>query len=675
MENTGSVFSELNLGHTKIKNRILMGSMHTGLEEAKGGFEKLGRFYELRAKGGVGMIVTGGIAPNFRGRLHPMGHQLSFPWQIKKHKKLTTRVQKAGAKICLQILHGGRYSYHPFNVSASSTKSPITPFKASALTKLGIKKTVWDYANCANLAQKAGYDGIEIMGSEGYFLNQFIAPRTNLRNDDYGGSFENRIKIVTEILRATRKKVGPNFIIIFRLSMLDLVDNGSTFDEVVQLAKILEKEGVDLINTGIGWHEARVPTIATMVPRNTFTWISQRIKKEINIPVITTNRINDLNQADQIIKEKHADMISMARPFLADPEIVNKFQNDKADEVNTCIACNQACLDHIFKGKIASCLVNPKACHELDFVPNSKGFKQIAVIGAGPAGISFAIEAQRLGHKVSIYEKSSQIGGQFHLAKKIPGKEEFEETIRYFKKQIELLGINLHLNTTIDLEFLQKQEFDHYIFSTGVVPRIPGIEGIDHPKCISYQDLINKKPIIGKKVAIIGAGGIGFDIAEYLAHNPEHQPTSLDKKAFFKEWGIDCDYKQRGALTNKEPVESFREIYLLQRKKTKHGKTLGKTTGWIHRQSLKDKKIKMLAGVEYNKVSDQGLHLTIDEKEIILDVDHIIICAGQNSENKLYLEASKLYPDSTSLIGGAHTATEIDAKRAINQGVRLAYDL
>lgn len=677
MTASADIFSPLDLGHTQIKNRVLMGSMHTGLEEAKNGFDRLATFYEERAKGGVGIIVTGGIAPNIRGRLAPFGCQLSYPWQVGKHKKLTGRVQNAGAKICLQILHAGRYAYHPFSVSASKTKAPINPFKSSKLSKLGIKKTVWDFANTAKLAQKAGYDGVEIMGSEGYFINQFLAPRTNHRKDEYGGSFENRSRIVVDILKATRKKVGKDFIIIFRLSMLDLVENGSTFEEVKQLAKLLEEHGVSIINTGIGWHEARVPTIATMVPRNTFTWITERIKKEVSIPLIATNRINNLEDANKIVQAGQADMISMARPFLADPEIVNKFKENRADEVNTCIACNQACLDHIFQGKLTSCLVNPKACHETEFTTvKAKQIKTVAIIGAGPAGISCAIEAATLGHDVTIFEKNSQIGGQFNIAKDIPGKEEFKETIRYFKTQIQKLGIKLKLNHEVTLEELSTSNFDHYIFSTGIKPRIPAIEGVDHPKCVSYQELMMEKPSIGKSVAIIGAGGIGFDIAEYLSLESPEQSTSLDLQAFFAEWGVDIKYQNRGAVKKKEGHPSHREIFLLQRKTTKHGKGLGKTTGWIHRQSLKDKGIKMLGGVSYNKIDDKGLHITQDEQNKTLEVDHVILCAGQISENKLYHQLKEKSPDkSLHLIGGAELAMEIDAKRAINQGVRLAHEL
>ena len=494
------LFTPLDLGHTTIQNRILMGSMHTGLEEAKDGFKKMARFYEECAQHGVGIIVTGGISPNFFGRAYPLASQLSFPWQIKKHKLITEAVHKYPTKICLQILHTGRYGYHPFNVSASSTHAKINPFKSRGLTKIEIKKTIWDFAHCARLAQKAGYDGVEIMGSEGYFINQFLAPRTNKRKDKYGGSFENRMRLACEIVSAVRKKVGKNFIIIFRLSMLDLVEDGMSFDEVIILAKKLESLGVDLINTGIGWHEARIPTIATMVPRQAFTWISERVKKEINIPIITTNRINTPETGHKIIRDGIADMISMARPFLADAEFVSKAKSNRSHEINTCIACNQACLDHIFKGKLTSCLVNPRACHETEF-SNQKtdSPKKLAVIGAGPAGLAFSIEAAGRGHDVTLFEKNSMIGGQFNLAKEIPGKEEFKETIRYFQEQIKLLNIHLILNREVTKDDLEGHGFSEVIFTTGITPRIPQIQGIDHEKVISYTDLILGRKVAGKK--------------------------------------------------------------------------------------------------------------------------------------------------------------------------------
>ena len=672
---SSNLFTPLDLGFTKIQNRVLMGSMHTGLEEASGGFKRLAKFYELRAKGGVGLIVTGGIAPNFFGRLSPLGLQLSFPWQVKKHKIVTNAVHKYDTKICLQILHAGRYGYHPFVVSASQTKAPISPFKARAITKLEIKKTIFDFSNTARLAQKAGYDGVEIMGSEGYFINQFLAPRTNKRKDKYGGSLENRMRLPIEIVRSIRKKVGEDFILIFRLSMLDLVEDGMTFDEVIAFANRLEAEGVNIINTGIGWHEARIPTIATMVPRSAFTWISQRLKKEVRLPVITSNRINTFEKANEIIVSGVADMVSMARPFLSDPNFVAKAIENKTDEINTCIACNQACLDNIFKGRIASCLVNPKACHETEF-ENDKVLspKKLAVVGGGPAGMSAALEAARRGHRVTLFEKSDVLGGQFQLAQRVPGKEEFKETLRYFQNQLENFNVEIRLNTEANSMILAQEEFEEAIVSTGVLPRIPNIEGINHERCVSYTETILEKKSIGQKVAIIGAGGIGFDVGEFLLHEANHDPEK-ELLAFLNYWGIDTDYENRGAIKPREIPEPKRKIYLLQRKDTKHGRGLGKTTGWIHRQSLKDAKVEMLGGVEYKKIDDQGLHIIYNGESKILDVDNVIICAGQTSNDTLYKELKNKLEIPVHLIGGAKLAQEIDAKRAIEEGVRLAHSI
>lgn len=672
-----NLFQPLDLGFTKIKNRILMGSMHTGLEEVKNGTKRMARYFGDRARGGVGLIVTGGYSPNLFGRVHPFGSQLSFPWQINGHKKITKAVHDQDGKICLQILHAGRYSYHPLGVSASTTKSPISPFKAHGLFGWAVKKTIWDYGNCAHLAQKAGYDGVEIMGSEGYLINQFLCEATNKRKDEWGGSYENRMRFPLEIVKAVRKKCGDNFIIIFRLSMLDLVKGGSTWEEVVKLAKELEKVGVNLINTGIGWHECRVPTIATMVPRGAFTWITERMKKEVSIPLITTNRINTPQLGEEILSKGHADMVSMARPFLADPEIVKKAQEGREDEINTCIACNQACLDHVFKMKTSSCLVNPKACHETlyDFKKTSKP-KKLAVIGAGPAGISFALEASKRGHNVTLFEASSEIGGQFNIAKEIPGKEEFKETIRYFKKQIEIQEIDLKLNEKVTFESLKKTNFEEFIFSTGVKPRIPEIEGINHPKVLSYTDVLFHKKEVGEEVAIIGAGGIGFDTAEFLAHDKAQASTTLDKERFLKEWAVDVSYNSPGALSpNKVTPNNPRNIFLIQRKNSKHGKNLAKTTGWIHRASLMDKGITMIGGVEYKKIDDEGLHIIENGKDRIIKVDNVVLCAGQNSKTSVYDEMMEEGESTCHLIGGAFKAEEIDAKRAIKQGVDLAHKI
>ena len=499
MKNYDALFKPLDLGFCKLRNRVIMGSMHTGLEETKNGFDKMAAFYGDRAKGGVGLIVTGGIAPNLQGRIHPFGLQLSYPWQVAKHKKITNEVHKHDTKICLQILHAGRYAYHPFGATPSTSKAPISPFKARGMSKLGIKKTIWDYANCARLAQKAGYDGVEIMGSEGYLINQFLAPRTNKRTDEYGGSFENRSRFALEVIRSIRKKTGENFIIIYRLSMLDLIKDGQTWDEVVTLAKQLKEAGVNIVNTGIGWHEARVPTIATMVPRAAFVWITERIKKEIDLPVVATNRINTPDKIEEILESGQADLVSMARPFLADPDFLLKAQANKSDEINTCIACNQACLDHIFQNKISSCLVNPKACHETEYTSEKvKKAKRIAVVGSGPAGLSFAVEAAQRGHQPVIFEKASEIGGQFNIAKEIPGKEEFRETIRYFLKQIEVLNIELHLNKEVNIDFLGSSDFDEVVFASGVRPRIPKIDGIGHEKVLSYPEVLYQKKPVGK---------------------------------------------------------------------------------------------------------------------------------------------------------------------------------
>lgn len=650
-----------------------MGSMHTGLEELKGGYEKMAAFYGERAKGGVGLIVTGGIAPNIAGWVGPFASKLTNSRTAAKHKMVTDAVHENGGKICMQILHTGRYGYHPFAVAPSALKAPISPFKPWALSKRGIEKTIKDYGRCAKLAKEAGYDGVEVMGSEGYLINQFIAAKTNKRTDEWGGSYENRIKFPLEIVKRIRKEVGNDFIIIFRLSMLDLVPGGSTWEEVVLLAKELEKAGVSIINTGIGWHEARIPTIATMVPRAAFSWVTKKMMGEVNIPLVTTNRINDPKVAEDILEEGCADMVSMARPFLADPELMNKAEQGRENEINTCIGCNQACLDHIFKRKTASCLVNPRACNEteLNYVKTDKP-KKVAVIGAGPAGLTVASIAAERGHQVTLFDAASEIGGQFNIAKQIPGKEEFYETLRYFKTQLELHHVEVILNKKVAVEDLVG--FDEIVVATGITPRTPKIEGIDHPKVLSYIDVLKHKKEVGKSVAIIGAGGIGFDTAEYLTH--EGKSTSLDVNAFLKEWGIDPQNEARSGVEGitPEPPASPREVYLLQRKDTKVGDGLGKTTGWVHRLTLKNKHVKMINSVQYEKIDDQGLHVTIKGEPQLLPVDNVVICAGQVSKNELYqpLLDKGL---SVHLIGGAFQAGELDAKRAIDQGARLAAQL
>lgn len=666
------VFSPLDLGFTTLKNRILMGSMHTGLEEEKNCHEKLAAFYEARAKGGVGLIVTGGISPNWSGRLTPFASDLMWPWQVKKHRYVTDRVHEAGGKIALQILHAGRYAYHPVSCSASAIKSPITPFKPRALSTWGVKKTIKDFARCAGLAQRAGYDGVEIMGSEGYLINQFIAAKTNRRTDKYGGIFENRIRFPLEIVEEVRKKTGPNFIIIFRLSMLDLVEKGSSFDEVVQLAKKLESAGVTLLNTGIGWHEARVPTIATKVPRAAFTWISERVKQHVKIPVVTTNRINTPEVAEDILARGQADMVSMARPLLADADFAVKALNGQADRINTCIACNQACLDHIFQQKRASCLVNPVACYETELVPKALDKAQkIAVVGAGPAGLSVALAASQRGHHVSLFDAASEIGGQLNIAKLIPGKEEFFETLRYYKNELANSKVQPQLGKRVSAEDLK--DFDHVIVATGVKPRDPKIQGQEHVKVCTYLDVLLGRKKVGKSVAILGAGGIGFDVAEFLTH--DGPSLTLDTGKWLQEWGVDQNYSRPGALLEKvDHSPSPRDVFMLQRKASKMGAGLGKTTGWIHREGLKNKKVKMLTGVEYLKIDDEGLHIRRNDKVEVLNVDNVVLCTGQDSERTLAQELSQIAPQvSVHVIGGADVASELDAKRAIRQGTELGF--
>ena len=666
------LLAPLDLGFTTLRNRILMGSMHTGLEETKNGFERMAAYFAERAKGGVGLIVTGGIAPNRQGWVAPFAARLTTVREAHKHQVITEAVHAEGGKICMQILHAGRYGYHPLAVAPSAIQSPISPFKPWELTGRGIRNTIDDFANCAELAKVAGYDGVEVMGSEGYLINQFIVSKTNKRTDEWGGHFESRIRFPLEIVRRIREKTGPDFIIIYRLSMLDLVEDGSSWEEVEFLAREIEKAGATIINTGIGWHEARIPTIATMVPRAGFAWVTKRLMGKVNIPLITTNRINMPDVAEQVLAEGCADMVSMARPFLADPDFVKKTMEGREDEINTCIACNQACLDHTFQRKTASCLVNPRACHEteLNFLPTGNK-KKIAVVGAGPAGLSAATTAARRGHEVHLFEASAEIGGQFNLAKRIPGKEEFYETLRYFRRQIELTGVNLHLNTRATAELLAGQGFQEIILATGVTARKAGIEGEDHPKTLAYSDvLLNKKPV-GKSVAIIGAGGIGFDVAEFLTHSVHPSSGFPVLQTFNREWGVDMEYAQRGALSDPQPEPPAREIWLLKRSKGKHGAGLGKTTGWIHRSSLKMKKVKMLAEVQYLKIDGEGLHILHEGKTIVLPVDNVVVCAGQNPLRELTgpLEEKGL---SVHLIGGANVAAELDAKRAIEEGARLA---
>ncbi|MCQ4144040.1 NADPH-dependent 2,4-dienoyl-CoA reductase [Vogesella sp. AC12] len=664
------LLAPLDLGFTTLKNRVLMGSMHTGLEEAPQGFEKMAAFYAERARGGVGLIVTGGVGPNEEGRVAEGASMLADAHEVPQHRIVTDAVHAAGGKIALQILHTGRYSYQEQLVSASPICAPINFYRPREMSEDDIQRTIADFARCAKLAQDAGYDGVEVMGSEGYLINQFIVRHTNKRTDDWGGSFDNRIRFALEVLRAVRAAVGAEFIIIYRLSMLDLVNDGSSWDEVVQLAQQVEQAGATIINTGIGWHEARVPTIATSVPRGGFAWVTKRLMGKVGIPLITTNRINTPEVAEDILASGCADMVSMARPFLADAEFVNKAAQGRSDEINTCIGCNQACLDHIFQGKLTSCLVNPRACREteLNYLPTTTP-KKLAVVGAGPAGMAFATIAAGRGHAVTLFDSASEIGGQFNVAKQIPGKEEFHETLRYFARRIELTGVTLRLNQRVSAAELQG--FDEVILATGIAPRLPAIPGIEHPKVLSYLDVLKHGKKVGRKVAIIGAGGIGFDTAEFLSH--EGQSSSLDTAAFMREWGVDMQLAHAGGLAPQgpQPHPSPREIYLLQRKSSKVGDGLGKTTGWIHRASLQMKKVQMIAGVSYDKIDDAGLHVTIKGEAQVLAVDNVIVCAGQDPLRELQqplLAAGK----TVHLIGGADVAAELDAKRAIDQGARLA---
>jgi len=665
------IFEPLDLGFTRLKNRIIMGSMHTGLEERKGGFEKLATFYAERARGGVGLIVTGGFAPSLTGRLAPYTSQLSHFWQVPKHRLITEAVHREGGKIALQILHAGRYAYHPLAVAPSAIKSPISMFKPWALPGWAVERAIRDFVNCARQARKAGYDGVEIMGSEGYLINEFISAATNQRKDKWGGSFENRMRFPVEIVRRVREALGRDFIIIYRLSMIDLVEGGSHWPEVVQLAKAVEAAGASIINTGIGWHEARIPTIATMVPRAMFASVTAQLKKDVRIPLVTSNRINTPEKAEEVLARGDADLISMARPFLADPEFVVKAQGGRGSEINTCIACNQACLDHVFQHKVASCLVNPRACHETEIQINKASTaKNLAVVGAGPAGLAFAVAAAERGHRVTIFDQAQEIGGQFNLAKRIPGKEEFHETLRYFKTMLKKHAVPLNLGKRVEAEELVKAKFDEVILATGVTPRTPKIPGIDHKKAVSYVDVLRGTVTVGPKVALIGAGGIGFDVAEFLVEK-DHE-LSENPSAFAAYWGVDLAVQARGGVTDvarKIPAPQ-RRIYLLQRKEGKVGARLGKTTGWIHRAMLKDRDVEMLSGVVYEKIDDQGLHISQGGRSQVLAVDHVVICAGQEPLRELQpdLQAAGV---RVHVIGGADKAEELDAKRAIDQGVRL----
>ncbi len=665
-----NLLQPLDLGFTTLKNRVLMGSMHLGLEEAKNGFERMAAFYAERARGGVAMMVTGGIGPNAEGAVWANAAQMATAEDVAKHRTITAAVHAEDSKICMQILHTGRYAYNPQPVAPSALQAPINPFKPRELSEDDIEQQIQDFIRSASLAQEAGYDGVEIMGSEGYLLNQFIAARTNHRDDDWGGSFEKRIRFPVDVVRRVREAVGTNFIIIYRLSMLDLVEGGSDYAEIVALGQAIEKAGATIINTGIGWHEARVPTIATKVPRAAFTWVTAKVRESLSIPVITSNRINMPQVAEDVLARGDADMVSMARPFLADPEFVLKAQQDRADEINTCIGCNQACLDHVFGGKLTSCLVNPRACHETELVITpATETRRFAVVGAGPAGLAFATTAAKRGHQVTLFDAASEVGGQFNVAKRIPGKEEFYETLRYFARQVELTGVELKLNTRVTAEMLNDSEFDEVVLATGITPRTPAIPGVEHRSVLSYLDVMNGAEV-GQKVAVIGAGGIGFDISEVLIHSGPQQKTI---ESFMKEWGVDMTLQARGGIENITPEfePAAREVFLLQRKKSKVGKNLGKTTGWVHRADLAKKGVQMMNGCDYVGIDDDGLHLLIAGEPKTLPVDNIVICAGQEPCRELQDGLDK----PVHLIGGADVASELDAKRAIDQGTRLAASL
>ena len=665
-----SLFAPLDLGFTQLKNRVLMGSMHTGLEEYPDGAERLAAFYAERARHGVALIVSGGIAPDPTGVGMAGGAMLNDVSQLPHHRTITDAVHQEGGKIALQILHTGRYSYQPNLVAPSALQAPINRFTPRELTHEGILGLIDDFARCAQLAREAGYDGVEVMGSEGYLINEFLAARTNLRDDQWGGNYDNRMRFAVEVVRAVRQRVGKDFIIIYRLSMLDLVDNGGTFDETVRLAQAIEGAGATIINTGIGWHEARIPTIATPVPRGAFSWVTRKLKGRVTIPLVTTNRINDPQVADDILARGDADMVSMARPFLADAELLSKAQSGRADEINTCIGCNQACLDQIFVGKVTSCLVNPRACHEtkMPILPATTR-KNLAVVGAGPAGLAFAINAAARGHQVTLFDGSAEIGGQFNVAKQIPGKEEFYETLRYYRRMIDVTGVTLRLNHRVTADDLLN--FDETILATGITPRTPPIEGIDHPKVLTYLDVLRDKATVGQRVAIIGCGGIGFDTAMYLSQ--PGNPTSQNIAEFCVEWGIDTSLQQAGGLRPEGPhlARSPRQIVMLQRKASKPGEGLGKTTGWIHRTTLLSRGVKMIPAVSYQKIDDAGLHVEIGGESQLLAVDNVIICAGQ--EPNRTLQAPLLAAGKTvHLIGGSDVAGELDARRAIAQGTKLA---
>ncbi|MFH8221917.1 FAD-dependent oxidoreductase [Streptomyces sp. NPDC018057] len=662
------LLSPLDLGFTTLPNRVLMGSMHIGLEEAEGGFARMAEFYAARARGGVGLIVTGGIAPNDEGRPYEGGATLTTEAEADRHTEVTAAVHREGGRIALQILHFGRYAYHRDLVAPSPLQAPISPYVPRELSDADVERTVDDYVRTALLARRAGYDGVEIMGSEGYLVNEFVAARTNHRTDRWGGTHENRMRFPVEIVRRVREAVGEDFIVVYRLSMLDLVPDGSSLDEVVTLAKAVEAAGATLINTGIGWHEARIPTIATSVPRGAYTWVTKKLMGAVSVPLVTTNRINTPELAERLLADGTADLVSMARPMLADPDFVAKAAAGTPEAINTCIGCNQACLDHTFSGQITSCLVNPRACHETELVLTPTRLrKRVAVVGAGPAGLACAVTAAERGHHVTLFDAASAIGGQLDVARRVPGKQEFDETLRYFRHRLSSLGVDVRLDTRVGAADLAG--YDEIAVATGVTPRVPDIPGVDHPSVVGYLDVLRGLAPVGERVAVLGAGGIGFDVAEFLTDGGER--THEDPAAYFRAWGVDTDYRAPGGLTAPVRPAPPRTVHLLQRKATKVGAGLGRTTGWIHRTELRHRGVTMVPGVRYDRIDDAGLHLTVDGASRVLEVDTIVLCTGQEPRRDLYEELLAA-GRAAHLIGGADVAAELDAKRAVKQGTELA---